>query len=95
MAKKPEDVGAEFLLDLIKTVDDSERAARVVERLLVLNPQDAGEWRSLGLLFAGLGQRRRAIGALEQFVALSPPTEDATAARKLMNQLAGQIARLN
>lgn len=75
--------------------NDSERAARVVERLLVLNPQNAGEWRSLGLLFAGLGQRRRAIGALEQFVALSPPTEDATAARKLMNQLAGQIARLN
>ncbi len=27
MVKKPEDVGAEFLLDLIKTVDDSERAA--------------------------------------------------------------------
>ncbi len=75
--------------------DDSQRAAWVVERLLVLNPADAGEWRNLGLLFAGLGQRRRAIGALEQFIALGPPTEDASAARKLMNQLAGQIARLN
>ncbi|MEO6061584.1 MAG: transglutaminase-like domain-containing protein [Thermoflexales bacterium] len=74
---------------------DSQRAARVVERLLVLNPADAGEWRSLGLLFAGLEQRRRAIDALERFIALSPPAEDATAARKLMNQLAGQIARLN
>ncbi len=75
--------------------NDSARAARVVERLLVLSPADAGEWRSLGLLYAGLGQRRRAIDALEQFVALGPPTEDSTAARKLMNQLAGQIARLN
>lgn len=77
------------------TRDDSQRAAWVVERLLVLNPADAGEWRNLGLLYAGLGQRRRAIGALEQFIALIPPSEDAAAARKLMNQLSGQIARLN
>jgi regulator of sirC expression with transglutaminase-like and TPR domain len=75
--------------------NDSQRAARVVERLLVLNPADAAEWRSLGLLLAGLGHRRRAIGALEQYIALDPLAEDAAAARKLMNQLAGQIARLN
>ena len=87
------------ILNNLKTAyaarNDSHRATRVVERLLVLNPADAGEWRNLGMLFAGMGERRRAIGALEQYVALSPRSDEATAARNLMNQLAGQIARLN
>lgn len=96
-------VGAHYILTRIlnnlKTSyisrDDSQRAARVVERLLVLNPSDASEWRNFGLLLASLGQRRRAIGALENFIALKPAAEEAAAAQKLMNQLAGQIARLN
>jgi regulator of sirC expression with transglutaminase-like and TPR domain len=75
--------------------NNGQKAAQVVERLLVLNPADMGEWRNLGVLLAGLGLRRRAIGALEQFVALGPPADDAAAARDLMERLAGQIARLN
>lgn len=75
--------------------NDRRNAAHVVERLLAINPLDAAEWRNLGLLLAGIGERRRAVMAFERYVTIAPPSEHTRAAREFAETLALEIARLN
>ncbi len=74
---------------------DLERALRVVERLLVLNPSDAEETRNLGLLHAGLGHTRQALAALTRYLELRPAASDAATIRSYIVALSGRLARWN
>ena len=74
---------------------DLERALQVVERLLVLNPNDPDETRNLGLLHAGLGHNRQAVAALIRYLELRPDAPDAASVRAHIVTLSGRLARLN
>ena len=74
---------------------DLERALRVVERLLVLNPNDPEETRNLGLLHAGLGHTRQALTALMRYLELRPQAPDAATIRGYIAALSGRLARWN
>ena len=75
--------------------DHSAPAAAVVERLLVLDPTNATEWRNLALVRANLGERSRSLDAWERFLALAPPSDETELARKYAAGLADQLARAN
>ena len=70
MAKKTEDVGAEFLLDLIKTVDDNERAAldairrfvASVDKALPRSDKKSGPRRQVEVVEAALKMIEQLLG---------------------------------
>lgn len=74
---------------------DHARAAEVVERLLVLHPNDIDEVRNLGLLYGALGRRRQAAALLEHYLAQRPEARDAAAVRKFLASMSEQSARWN
>lgn len=96
-------VGARYILNRMlnnlknayASRQDLERALRVVERLLVLNPGDPEETRNLGLLHAGLGHTRQALAALTRYLELRPEAPDAAAIRGHIVALSGRLARWN
>jgi len=96
-------VGARYILNRMlnnlknayASRQDLERALRVVERLLVLNPNDPDETRNLGLLHAGLGHTRQALAALTRYLELRPEAPDAAAIRGHIVALSGRLARWN
>ena len=61
--------------DLVRA-GDYPRAIAVVERLLLLTPDDSGEIRDRGLLRAHLGHRGPAIADLERCLSLAPGAPD-------------------
>lgn len=74
---------------------DFARARHVVERLLVLTPENLDEVRNLGLLYAALGQSRRAVELLERYLHGLPEAPDAESVKKYVAALAGNVARWN
>jgi regulator of sirC expression with transglutaminase-like and TPR domain len=74
---------------------DHGRAAEVVERLLILHPNDPDEIRNLGLLYGALGRRRQAASYLEQYLAQRPDAPDAAAVTQFLATLSSQAARWN
>lgn len=74
---------------------DFARARHVVERLLVLSPENLDEVRNLGLLYATLGQSRRAVALLEKYLQGLPEAPDAESVKKYVAALAGNVARWN
>ncbi len=75
--------------------DDTARAIQVVKRLLALNPGAYGEMRDLGALYARAGQRRQAIDWLQKYLAGRPRAPDEQQVRRLIENLASEVARWN
>jgi regulator of sirC expression with transglutaminase-like and TPR domain len=74
---------------------DFYRAAKVVERLLVMNPSDPNETRNLGLLYGLLGKRRQAVALLESYLRNWPEAADAEAIKQHIAGLSSAVARWN
>lgn len=74
---------------------DLERARQVIERLLILNPNDLVELRNLGLLYGNSGQRRKAIEILERYLANAPDSPDRSAIERHVENLGDSLSRLN
>jgi regulator of sirC expression with transglutaminase-like and TPR domain len=74
---------------------DYPRAIQVVQRLRLLNPDDAAEQRNLGLLLAQAGRHAEAIGLLEAYLRAEPDAPDADAIRTYLSQRIAQISRWN
>jgi regulator of sirC expression with transglutaminase-like and TPR domain len=74
---------------------DFSRALKVVERLLVLSPNDIGEIRNLGLLHGAVGKKRSAVVLLEQYLAARPNAPDAEAIRQHIRSLSQDVSRWN
>lgn len=75
--------------------NDFARAAKVVERLLVINANDLSEVRNLGLLYGSLGKRRQAVALLETYLQGRPDAHDADAVKKYVNSISNEASRWN
>ncbi len=100
-ALQPVSLGAMVLrmLNNLKGVylrsSDYGRAARVIERLRQLNPDDPLQRRDLGATLFQAGQAGRAIDHLQAYLSASPQAEDADMVEKLLRQARGSVARWN
>jgi regulator of sirC expression with transglutaminase-like and TPR domain len=74
---------------------DYPRAARVIRRLTQLTPQDAFQFRDLGIAHYHAHQPGPAIDALEMTLALAPQVEEAEAIRNLLKAARKQVAQWN
>lgn len=96
-------VGARYILTRMlnnlknhyASAGDLENAARVIERLLVLNPDDPIETRNLGLVYGQLGRARQAVEWLERYLALRPGAPDAAVIKQHLEALARQASQWN
>jgi regulator of sirC expression with transglutaminase-like and TPR domain len=66
-------------------------AADVVDRMLLLAPQDPELWQEYGVLNARIGNMRTALSALEKSIALQPGNARQCAAQQLLAQLRSQM----
>ncbi len=73
--------------------EDYERALGVVERLLLVSPDDAREVRDRGILMAHLGRNEPAVADLEAYLALAPTAPDAESVRGRLAWLRRKLAR--
>ncbi|NIM00560.1 MAG: tetratricopeptide repeat protein [Acidobacteria bacterium] len=73
---------------------DYARALGVVERLLMLTPNDPGEIRDRGLLKAHLGRPGAAIADLETYLTRSPKAPDAESVRGRVSWLRRKLTDL-
>jgi regulator of sirC expression with transglutaminase-like and TPR domain len=74
---------------------DDVRALWVVDRLLLLSPDDAAERRDRGLVCARLGHTRLAADDLAHYLAASPHAQDGDQVAALLAQLRGRSTLLN
>ena len=74
---------------------DDVRALWVVDRLLILAPDDLAERRDRGLVVARLGGSAAALADLEAYLAAIPDAPDAGEVRALAEQLRGRGSMLN
>jgi len=72
--------------------EDKIGAAAIVERVLLIDPENAPAWRERGLFEADAGNLRAAIEAFERFLPLASSATDRHEASALIRQLK---ARLN
>ena len=73
---------------------DYARSLGVVERLLMLSPNDPGEIRDRGLLKAHLGRPGAAIADLETYLTHSPKAPDAESVRGRVSWLRRKLTDL-
>lgn len=74
---------------------DYLRAARVIERLRQLSPNDLLQRRDLGATLIQAGQAGRAIDHLQAYLEASPQAGDADMVEKLLTQARASVARWN
>jgi regulator of sirC expression with transglutaminase-like and TPR domain len=74
---------------------DHERAARVLQRLRQLSPDDPLQHRDLGVVLLQGGQPGRAIEHLAAYLQVSDAAADADSVRQLLAQARAQVARWN
>lgn len=74
--------------------EDFARALAVVERLLLLRPDDAREIRDRGILMAHLGRPRAAVADLETYLARVPQAPDADSVRGRLAWLRRRMTEL-
>jgi regulator of sirC expression with transglutaminase-like and TPR domain len=74
---------------------DFARAARTVERMRQLSPDDPVQRRDLGAILVRAGQPGRAIDHLRAYLAVLPDADDTTVVRQVLDQAEGAVARWN
>jgi regulator of sirC expression with transglutaminase-like and TPR domain len=74
---------------------DYARAARIIERLRQLTPDDPLQQRDLGATLFQAGQAGRAIDHLQAYLTASPGAGDADMVKKLLTQAQASVARWN
>jgi regulator of sirC expression with transglutaminase-like and TPR domain len=72
--------------------DEPLRALQVVERLLVLNPDDMTELRDRGILFARLDCYKEAIRDLEAYLERGPSAADVATVREAIASLTDKVS---
>ena len=89
----------EFIARMLRNLRDSywrrqdyDRALRVTNWLMALQPGTTHEHRDRGMLYALTGRHALALNDLEIYVASRPPTHDAKQTHQLMRQLKRSVA---
>jgi regulator of sirC expression with transglutaminase-like and TPR domain len=72
-----------------------DRAIAAVEKMLLLDPDTADHYRTLGYLHGSALSLGKAIEFLERYLALAPDAEDAEQVREHLRALIGTISRWN
>jgi regulator of sirC expression with transglutaminase-like and TPR domain len=72
--------------------EDFTRALSIVERQLLITPDDAGEIRDRGILMAHMGKPGAAVADLEAYLALLPGAPDAESVKGRLAWLRRKIA---
>jgi regulator of sirC expression with transglutaminase-like and TPR domain len=75
--------------------NDWQAAARVVERLIVTQPDVHAHLRDLGFIYARGGRPLSAAQMLQRYLLVEPDAEDAAMVRGSLDSLTEQAARLN
>ena len=75
--------------------EEYEKALSIVERLLILHPQNACEIRDRGLLSCQLRRYADAMADLERYLRLAPEANDAETIRQHLRSLRQRAAALN
>ena len=75
--------------------EDFERALGVVERLLLMDPEDVPEIRDRGILMAHLGRPGAAVADLEAYLGLAPGAPDAESVRGRLARLRRKLSEAN
>ncbi len=75
--------------------EDFPRAARIIERLRQLVPQDAEQRRDLGAVLLRAEQPGRAIDHLQAYLTAQPQCPDAAEVRELLDQARTAVAQWN
>ena len=90
---------AEFIARMLRNLkatywrrQDYDRALRVTNWLMALQPAAAQERRDRGLLYAQTGRHVLALNDLEQYISSKPSTRDAAQAQKLVRELKRSVA---
>src|SRR5262249_20520058 len=74
---------------------DFDRAARVIERLRLLAPEDVQQRRDLGATLLRAGRPGRAIEHLQAYLDAVPEADDAATVRQLLDRSKSAVARWN
>jgi regulator of sirC expression with transglutaminase-like and TPR domain len=75
------------LKNVYMNVNDDDRAAAALERILLLRPDASQERRLLGLVLARLGREREAAEHLRAFLDEEPASPEAPRVRALLRNL--------
>jgi regulator of sirC expression with transglutaminase-like and TPR domain len=71
------------------------RVVGVIDRLLVLDPKAAGEWRDRGLAWTNLGEIRRGLVDWERYLTEFPNAADHEAVKGQLRKARQKLAQLN
>ena len=74
---------------------DYGRALKVMERILMVNPDSPAHVRDYGLLLAANGKMKQAILELDRYLALAPKASDGETIRKQINSIRAEQAKMN
>lgn len=72
-----------------------DRVVGVIDRLLVLDPKAAGEWRDRGLAWSNMGEVRRGLADWERYLTEFPSAADHEAVKGQLRKARQKIAWLN
>ncbi len=72
-----------------------EKVVGVIDRLLLLDPKAAGEWRDRGLAWSNLGEVRRGLADWERYLTEFPNTADHEAVKGHLRKARQKLAQLN
>ena len=72
-----------------------DRVVGAIDRLLVLDPKAAGEWRDRGVAWSNLGEVRRGLGDWERYLTEFPDAEDHETVKGHLRRARQKLAQLN
>ena len=72
-----------------------DRVVGVIDRLLVLDPKAAGEWRDRGLAWSNMGEVRRGLADWERYLTEFPNAADHEAVKGHLRKARQKLAQLN
>jgi regulator of sirC expression with transglutaminase-like and TPR domain len=72
-----------------------DRVVGVIDRLLVLDPKVAGEWRDRGLAWSNMGEVRRGLVDWERYLTEFPNAADHEAVKGHLRKARQKLAQLN
>lgn len=72
-----------------------DRVVGAIDRLLVLDPKAAGEWRDRGVAWSNLGEVRRGLGDWERYLTEFPDALDHETVKGHLRRARQKLAQLN
>jgi regulator of sirC expression with transglutaminase-like and TPR domain len=72
-----------------------DRVVGAIDRLLVLDPKAATEWRDRGVAWSNLGEVRRGLGDWERYLTEFPDAEDHETVKGHLRRARQKLAQLN